>query len=463
MIDYNLELLNLRDLANSFFCLDRDDPTRGFSFSATRVEGCTYPNDPKDDYFRHESLHRRLMLGSHLAQYLRKELEKQCGYTATVGISTNKLLSKLTGNINKPNSQTTLLPPYDASSAEPSSIMQLLDGRDIGSIPGIGFKLSQQLRAHILGRHPEFDDGLVYGATKENVTVGHVRACPGMGIDMLDKIFSGPGAVKGLSGKVWGLLHGIDEAQVSQARRFPSQISIEDSYIRLDTLDQVIEQMSMLARSLVKRMHVDLLDNGDSSLSDQFSTGTRWVAYPSVLRLSTRPRPPVNPDGSRPRSFNRISRSTVMPTFALSLTEPVSAIADRLVRDYLLPTFKKLHPERSGWNLSLMNVAATNMVQTGADSKQSSGRDISSMLRQQDHVMREWKVPDVNVPPDGGIDELHCLDCVVEASVSSASDQSSTWLSDEEPEQPLSACESCGGLIPAFAMTAHERFHDPPD
>lgn len=43
IIDYNVSTLNFNDLANSFFCLSKDDPTVGFSFDATHLAGPTYP------------------------------------------------------------------------------------------------------------------------------------------------------------------------------------------------------------------------------------------------------------------------------------------------------------------------------------------------------------------------------------------------------------------------------------
>ncbi|APA16313.1 hypothetical protein sscle_16g110830 [Sclerotinia sclerotiorum 1980 UF-70] len=107
IVDYNQKLLNPNDLTHSFLQLDRNDPTAGFIFNATRVAGHGYPDlQPGDEvssqYLSNSAapnsdaeLLTRLILGSHLAQYLRLSLEEEKGYTSTVGISTNKLLSKL--------------------------------------------------------------------------------------------------------------------------------------------------------------------------------------------------------------------------------------------------------------------------------------------------------------------------------------------------------------------------------
>lgn len=120
LVDYNAALLNHRHLPNSFFQLNRHDPTSGFSYNPSTVFGHVLPASEKGSQLASvqanaddpEDLPLRLSLGSHLARYLRHELELQKGYTSTVGISTNKLISKLVGNVNKPKGQTTLLPPY---------------------------------------------------------------------------------------------------------------------------------------------------------------------------------------------------------------------------------------------------------------------------------------------------------------------------------------------------------------
>ncbi|KAK8170925.1 hypothetical protein BKA80DRAFT_186233, partial [Phyllosticta citrichinensis] len=394
-IDYNVTLLNPHDLAQSFFHLSRDDPTHGFAFDATAFAGTTFPSltglstatespSPSDITQAQDSLTLRLLLASHLARFLRNELEHHKNFTATAGISTNKLLSKLVGNLNKPIGQTTLLPPYFG---EHSNVTAFVDSHDIGKIPGIGFKLAQKLREFVLHRPAAFDDGLVYGGTRETVKVGDVRKHPDLNVETLEKLLGGPGSPHGIGVKVWGLLHGADHTEVRTARDTPKQISIEDSYLRLDSFDQVVKELRMLAISLLKRMHADLLEEEDEHDQDGATAARlekrRWIAHPATLRLSTRPRPPLNADGSRTRTFARISRSAPVPNFIFSLSTPIESLAERLVNDALLPLFRRLHPEKTGWNLSLVNVAVTNMAEAGSNAKSSSGRDITSMFRKQ--------------------------------------------------------------------------------
>ncbi|KAK2779939.1 hypothetical protein FQN53_001170 [Emmonsiellopsis sp. PD_33] len=209
MIDYNIELLNPNDLANSFFQLDKTDPTKGFAYDACTVSGPTYPPTPSgspDDTAPHgtsdtplpgptptSALQQRLILGSHLANYIRTQLEEQKNYTSTAGISTSKLLAKLAGNVHKPRNQTTLLPPYEGSqtnSQQESNITTFLSPHDIAAVPGIGFKIAHRLRSHILGREPSAG---IYEElpTADKVTVNDVRTYPGMGPAMLDEILAG--------------------------------------------------------------------------------------------------------------------------------------------------------------------------------------------------------------------------------------------------------------------------------
>ncbi|OJD12099.1 hypothetical protein AJ78_07248 [Emergomyces pasteurianus Ep9510] len=417
LINYNIELLNYNDLSRSFFHLDKTDPTLGFAYDACAVSGPSYPSSHQSPN-RHSpdgsapcatsdsqthpcsppsgtintknphahapgnSLHQRLILGSHLASYIRHRLEEHKSYTATVGISTSKLLAKLAGNVHKPRNQTTLLPPYgstnedgdgddddddeDDNDAQRSTITRFLDAHDISAVPGIGFKIAQKIRTHILGRQPSVG---VYEELPraDYVTVRDVRLHPNMGPALLNEILlhSSSGAIGGsgtgggggggalpkdIGMKIWGLINGIDPSPVAEARAVPTQISIEDSYGagRLGGLEVVRGELVALARSLLRRMVVDLTeaDEGDDDecpQSDPTTTTTtsttavsagashvierrkgkttkkkRWLAQPRTLRLSTRTRLPPLPDGTRDFSAGRVSKSCPMPIHIFS-------------------------------------------------------------------------------------------------------------------------------------------------
>lgn len=506
MLEYNLALLNQNHLNASFFHLDPLDPTRGFSYDASSISGYGFPamcpieNDTsaKDA----EDLLPRLRLGSHLAQHLRHLLEEHKGYTSTVGISTSKLLAKLVGNVNKPKGQTTLLPPYLPDHNGKSHVHDFIDDHDIGKIPGIGFKMAHKIRAHVLSRPAAHDTGLVYGGSKENVKVRDVRSHTDMGPKLLERILTGPGVPKDLAGKIWGLINGVDDSEVAKGREVPQQISIEDSYIKLDEMTEVRRELKMLATSLIKRMRLDLTSRSEDeteddhldgeeapAINDTSSAPLQWIAHPRTLRLSTRPRPPLNPDGTRSRTFARISKSGPMPTFIFSLSSSIDTLSDKLLEDALMPLFRKLHPEKSGWNLSLVNICATNMAMTASHSKAGAGRDISRMFKRQNHVLREWKVEDIDMAPSDddkssvvkrgtavgagdnfpyventpsrdylghGSEDLH-----VQTQESTLADDDA-WDSEVEDAEVGEVCQVCDAVLPAFAMVAHTRFHELP-
>lgn len=480
MVDYNMEMLNRHDLEHSFFHLSRQDPTQGFAFNATRVAGHTFPKETASQRVDVEDVvSLRLTLGSHFALYLRHQLEEQKGYTSTVGIATNKLLSKLVGNLNKPKAQTTIMPPLGDSESGTGNAITFMDDHEIGKVPGIGFKLAQRLREFVLHRPAEYE--FAYGGTKENVTVAAVRNHPEVNFEKLETLLGGPGSPHGIGYKVWCLLHGVDDSEVSQAKPVPSQISIEDSYIRLDTMPELLKELHKLARSLIKRMRIDLLgDDDDANFEDSKEdaedaaettdgsaiTGKKWLAHPKTLRLTTRPRLPLRQDGTRERTMKRISHSCPLPNFIFGLNESVEALTEKLVDETLITMFRKLHSEKSGWNLSLVNVAVTNMAESAGESKTASGRDIGSMFKRQDDVLKDFRVyqtsPEPVLPTPDLLKEHQSTTSWEDSGSSMLEDEEEgEWVEDESTEQLMEYCDICASHIPSFAMVAHSRFHSP--
>ena len=481
MIDYNLQVLNPNDLTHAFFHLDPKDPTIGFTYDATRYLGRTFPPIPEEvtKPSKMDSLDLRLLLGSHLMGHLRARMEHDKGFTATGGVSTSKLLAKLVGSVHKPNQQTTLIPPYEAGTSsltEESNVSQFMDAHDIQRIPGIGSRLAQKLRLKVTGR----SDG------EKKLTVRDVRVFPGMSPSVLEKTLGGPGAPKGIGIKVWGILHGVDHTDVMEARDLPTQISIEDTYGRgrLATAENVRRELTVLARSLIRRMRTDLLDKTDGDEAE-----SRWLAHPRTLRLSTRPRNPPETDGARSYNWNRISRSAPLPSFVFHVNETVDSIAERLVHEHAMTMFRKLHPDRTGWDLQLMNLAVTNLVESAGDQKQSSGRDIGKMFRQQEAVLRNWSVHESDPAEARGAvghraTPSPCQATRGEERMQQPGDDTSAaaaawaksplenqdWLDEEEDEEdecdqlwrvsPANVvCSLCGAVMPHFAQLAHQTFH----
>jgi DNA polymerase iota len=435
-----------------------------------------------------DALRLRLILASHFAHYLRLQLEETWGYTCTVGVSNSKLLSKLVGNVNKPRAQTTLMPPYVTQSGQRpgSNVALFIDALEVGELPGIGFKTANKLREFVLQRPTNFDGWKLH--ENDAIRVSDVKGIKILDASMLDRVLGGPGVPHGIGMFVWNLLHGIDNSEVAIARDIPKQISIEDSYTKLDNMDLATSEMTKLAKSLIKRMRIDLLEKHivNQGITNSVSPAPRWLSRPKSLRLSTRPRslPGESNTGDFPHP-SRISRTGLVPSFLFSSSESVDVLAVRLVRECLVPLFRKLHPENSSWNLSLINVAVTNMQEAGSEAKGAVGRDIEGMFRKQEATLREWTAyNDVSDEPETSNDDL-MNDVEMTEPVAAREDGEVYFVKGSEDELPLSSqrsqgvddwieddgslfeeygtCPHCGAYMPSFAMTAHELFHQTGD
>ncbi|KAI5303815.1 hypothetical protein KEM56_007165 [Ascosphaera pollenicola] len=500
MIDYNLQRLVRDNPTNAFFYMSQDNSDAGFPYNATVIAGQAFP--PSPDYEANKSrmplespsspspsqedareawLRERLFLGSHLAHFIGQEMEAKMGYTSSIGISTSKLLAKLVGNVNKPRNQTTLMPPYDAIEDEYgcsriSNVELFLNDHDIRKVPGIGLKLARRLKTYVLDK--KWDDEGPLGT----VTVKQLRSYPGMNHEQLEKICQGDGFPRITGLKVWGLLNGIDPTPVMEAREFPMQISIEDSYGSLERADDLRRELYTLSLRLIGRMHVDLTTSRGTGSGEQ---KRQWLARPRTLRLSTRSRMPPSSTPNTPRSssFNsmhRTSRSCPMPQFIFSFQQNVESLADALVKEALLPLFRKLHPLGKAWKLSLLNVAATNIVvaqapflsQPSAPSDRrrdlsAAGRDIASMfwgMQAKVDGNPSGLVASHEAMMTGHGDETdvttttHAEDFESAHATDSCHDDG--WISDSEDAVTSDQqCEICRTHIPSFAADAHKKFH----
>lgn len=504
IIDYNVQLLNPNALTHSFFQLSEQDPVKGFGFDASACFGCTIPAKcPGDDGAAPGNpSYARLLLASHLAGYLRHKLEEDFGYTSTCGVSTNKMLAKLAGTKNKPKNQTTLLNLHERDA------LTFMEEWPIRKIPGIGLKASQLVESHVFQRRTEALPHDHEHAAK--IATREVLSHPGMSPGLLEKILGGPGIERGIGGRVWNMLHGIDNAEVKEASDIPTQISIEDTYVTkaLNTQAELMRELYALSRSLIRRMRVDLVvaddDSTRPSAGDTATSGPgapqKWLAHPKTLRLSTRVKAkPGVADGSQqvpPRDtyYNRSSRSSPLPSFVFSLRDGIDYVAERLVNESILPLFRRLHSERQNWKLALVNICVTNMVATGnEDGSIGGGRNISKMFKTQDAKLKEFTVYSIDdqqardpstkqrslselsnscksstvVAPQGQTGVVEGVasdnadhDCPMEEV--EAEGMVVAWDENDDNDDDESdgrICPECGQHIPDFAMRAHRRFH----
>lgn len=267
-------------------------------------------------------------------------------------------------------------------------------------------------------------------------------------------------------------------------------------------MEDVKRELLLLAGSLIRRMHLDLISNVDesdnagsrnekmSARSGNHEVSSCWIAHPRTLRLTTRPRLPLNPDGTRVKTFARISKSCNMPSIIFSKSRSVEYIAEKIVLEALIPLFRKLHPEHSGWNLSLINICATNMSLVTSDDKGGAGRDISRMFKRQEDVLEGWQIEDVDVAPDTNMelqqtenmayaveeskaatnkpqddhpDGSDDKNMAIQGSIFENDHDDDVWDTEADAPGQGEACKTCGAIMPDFAMTAHDRFHALPD
>ncbi|KAK0747629.1 hypothetical protein B0T21DRAFT_379637 [Apiosordaria backusii] len=441
IIAYNLELLNHHNLENSWFCLSREDPEKGFEFDAREVKGCVYGEDESQQ--GDDGSKWRLLLGSHLAFYLRQEVESM-GYTSACGIATNKLLAKLAGDKNKPRNQTTLLSSH--------SPIPFLNPLPLAKIPGVGSKTIHALKTLLQTESTE-------------LTVHDARTHPAVSPFALERLLCGSGGEKGIGQKIWLLLHGIDGSEVKPARDIPRQISIEDTYRGLTTLPQIRASLVQITGSLLRRMHVDLLDDSPSpspvttpsatsppptTVPTQKSGGgggRRWMAQPKTLRLTTRPYFPPSEWDKVEYNTGRASKSVPLPRFIFDLKEDSEEIVERLVEGTLLPLFHTLNPDPKKWRVGLLNVCVTNM--SGGGHEGGGGSDIVAAFQRQKEVgeIRAIAFADDQLLGDDDDDG------------DGSSEEPAEWVEDED-EQDGVRCQLCGCAIPVFAVEAHGRWHE---
>lgn len=473
IVHYNMQFINPSYLWQSFFHLDSQDPEKGFTFDCSIVAGRVYP--PAHEEFTSSSLSSPLLhhstesyspttlaltIASHLAMHLRTKIEQDFDMTVSCGISSNKLLSKLVGNVNKPRNQTTLIAPTQ------DIIQDFLDVHILKKVPGVGFRTIDRLEKYILSKHSRLD-------TFEDspLTVRDLRIFPGMSPTLMSKILQGPGNEKSLGAKIWALMHGTDLSEVKKSRDIPTQISIEDTYNGINTLPKVIEQLHKLGLSLLRRMYSDLTEESSHQIDDR--GGSRWIAYPRTLRLTINTRKPSASSSSGFGSITlqkstsvdknsqtplyhwsgRKSRSQPLPSFVFTLQYSAEYIVEKLVAEAFIPMFRWLNPEKQGWNLTLINVCVSNMKIAGNDNRKGAGRDISVMFKKQNETLKKWTVYDTTQPQQK----------VAENFMTSEQNEDENlyfWQEDGDLKMENSVdCLICGYELPSFAMEAHLRYH----
>ncbi|KAJ6260284.1 hypothetical protein Dda_4509 [Drechslerella dactyloides] len=526
-IDYNLSLAEKEGFKTGFYQLKPDQPNFGFKFEWDVVPGHLYPALTKpNSRLSQEALDqipRRLLLATHLAQYLRLLLLDQQGFTCSAGVCTSKLTAKLAGTINKPCAQTLLLPDH---------VQDFLDELAVLKIPGIGGKTGRILRDLVSDRkqyiesrasaEPNYettlrDDTQIFDidtapreedspledadqleqAGKDGFMMAYYQE-PEFGTKVLEartlltrqRLDEAIGNMPPGAGRVWELLHGIDHTEVAKASLVPTQISIEDTFgagtiTPNTTFDQLESILARLSITLIRRLKADLLTAAaplpeDDNLVDITQLGQpskRWQAFPKTLRISTR-------DRNTMKYGTRNSRSGPMPNFVFSLTTRIEETARKLAREALIPLLRKLHgpdvPGGNKYDLVLINIAAVNM---GSGETGIEGGDVAAMFKRYNEVFpdgdRDKKRPfsetqEVDAEPlmqEGQPDDIGYIEkerWPEEKDNEDEDEMEDGFLSDDEDFSDGAVsdegsqevvCKNCHIRLPLFAIGAHERFH----
>lgn len=526
-IDYNLDLAQKESFKTGFYQLKPDQPNFGFKFEWGTIPGHLYPpltkpnSRPSQEIL--EKIPKRLLLATHLAQYLRLLLLNLQGFTCSAGVCTSKLTAKLAGTINKPSAQTLLLPDHT---------QEFLDDLAVLNIPGIGSKTGriirdlvrsqkkiQEEKSQVTGEDLEVDNGAQSHSTETfdldpdveelelaEDEIEHLQQAGKDGFmeayyndsDVKTKVIEARtmlsrqklderiGNIPPGAGKVWELLHGIDNTEVAKATLVPTQVSIEDTFrsgtVTQDTpIDQLESILARLSLTLIRRLKADLLATTTISIPDDHSqvdisqlgqpSSKKWQAFPKTLRISTR-------DRHTTKYPSRNSKSAPMPNFVFSLTVRIEETARRLAKEALVPLFKRLHSSDTGsgarYDLALINVAAINM---GSGETGVEGGDVAAMFKRYSEIFPggdQERKRAFEETQEGTELLKQTVEEYSEARANEAEeedDREDGFLSDDgfsdgaasdEGSQEV-VCKKCHARLPIFAIGAHERFHKQTD
>jgi DNA polymerase iota len=305
--------------------------------------------------------HLGLYIAAQIADYVRERLYVDQGYTCSIGVSVNKMTAKMIGNKNKPNGVTVLVPEY---------IQTYLDPLGIRMIPGFGNVTvraiesflrdkdhcsdSQILLKHFKDKASEIPAALGAGDEKSGRysqrSVSILEARSACSEEYLARLFN-----SSQGEKLWKMLHGRDDSPVVDTPDIPKQVTVEDTYGRLDTADQVYHALVPLVRSLLLQLIEDCMDENGY-----------WIQVPTTFILTVSGGLAGEPFHHRrvrscpvPRELIDVGR--VKPSNVYS-REHLGKVAAGVVRNSVMNLFREFVRQRYGLNIKLINVGVTNFV-----------------------------------------------------------------------------------------------------
>ncbi|CEH12327.1 DNA polymerase iota/DNA damage inducible protein [Ceraceosorus bombacis] len=219
----------------------------------------------------HPTASMRFVVATHLAKHLLAMLDSALGLSASAGVSTSKLLSKIVGGENKPAQQTLFAPLGGTLQQQAGIKATFVEAREIRALAGFGSVVANRIEEFVRGlphnqsrsesktHHSQWhsvpphapETNIEAEATAQSSTrlsVAEVRSQ--ITLSDMCKLF---GKVQGA--RLWPLLWGQDPSPVGPAPLFPATISIEDTFSPRGATQNAVE---CLVRSLLRRLENEL-------------------------------------------------------------------------------------------------------------------------------------------------------------------------------------------------------------
>eukprot|EP00470_Lotharella_oceanica_P014401 CAMPEP_0170195810 /NCGR_PEP_ID=MMETSP0040_2-20121228/62261_1 /TAXON_ID=641309 /ORGANISM="Lotharella oceanica, Strain CCMP622" /LENGTH=345 /DNA_ID=CAMNT_0010445063 /DNA_START=444 /DNA_END=1481 /DNA_ORIENTATION=+ len=233
------------------------------------------------------------------------------------------MAAKLSGEVHKPNQQTTMLPAY---------VPDFLAALRVRKIPGCGYSSARKLQA----------EGVEY--------VSQLRALS------QKKLISLLGELIG--SRLYLLCRGEDNSIV-KPRGKEKTMSEEDSFLGSDNVVDVELRISQLLKGLLERTDARFERHGD---------------LPSLLRLTVRDRVAAKKKGEQKNGYfgGRSSKQTAIP---MGVFHPGDPKRDEKLISALMQLFFKLVPRNLCFHLTLLNVAVARFQPFGGASGNQTGID----------------------------------------------------------------------------------------
>jgi DNA polymerase iota len=251
---------------------------RGFWYDNNTFAGHVLPRLSDSEASGNPARLQALQVGSHVCAFIRQEIRRVIGLTTSAGLGYSKQIAKLVGTTNKPNDQTTFLDVQSSAAAQ-----EYLDPLDLRRLNGFGSKICATIENELASAGAQVTPATTAGEPSEElftscITVHHARSS--LSQEDFVRLFG-----RRLGGRLWGLLHGIDDEPVNPTPPFPKQISVEDSYASNPRrrLSLIAEQMEELLVDLLTRLEEELLV--PTSIQ---GPSTTWQRYPTRLSLALR-------------------------------------------------------------------------------------------------------------------------------------------------------------------------------